>query len=135
MRKNVGSLNGFLILGFALAIPLSVAAGPQPHDDNDTIPSFLDNCIFVTNESQCDTDQDGYGNACDADTNNDYVVGIVDFTTFVSEFQSSGPPGSIVSDFTCDGFVGVPDFTTYSNSFQGTPGPSGLSCAGTIPCN
>jgi hypothetical protein len=89
----------------------------------------------VANPDQCDTDQDGYGNACDADTDNDYVVGIVDFTTFANEFQSSGAPGSIVSDFDCDGTVSIADFTTFSNSFQGTPGPSGLSCAGVIPCN
>ena len=136
MRKNVGSLNGFLILGFALAIPISGSAGPVCESfDNDSICDQLDNCVLIANDSQCDTDNDGYGNACDADLTNDYVVGVPDFTTFANEFQSSGAPGSIASDFNCDGVVGVPDFTTFSSSFQGTPGPSGLSCAGVIPCN
>jgi hypothetical protein len=52
---------------------------------------------------QCDTDADGYGNACDPDVNN-------------------------------DGGVGTPDYAHVGANIGGAPGPSGLSCAGTIPC-
>lgn len=131
-----------ILIAFLLAagFPLSGMAGPAVDTDNDTHPDSVDNCVLVKNGvaegvDQCDTDNDGYGNACDADTNNDFVIGVPDFTTFSNEFQTSGPPGTILSDFNCDGAVGVPDFTTFSNTFQGTPGPSGLSCAGTTPCN
>ncbi len=33
-----------------------------------------------------------------------------------------------------DEAVGIPDFNTLREFFGGPPGPSGLACAGTIPC-
>jgi hypothetical protein len=37
-------------------------------------------------------------------------------------------------DFNGDGVVGIPDFNFYRTEFGGVPGPSGYSCAGTVPC-
>jgi Thrombospondin type 3 repeat len=99
--------------------------------DNDTVPYCLDNCVTVPNASQCDTDEDGYGNACDADTNNDGIVGGPDFGAFTASFGASG---ANVADLNCDGIVGGPDFGTFTSSFGKPPGPSGLPCAGAIPC-
>ncbi|MCH8132724.1 MAG: hypothetical protein IIA30_09260, partial [Myxococcales bacterium] len=73
----------------------------------------------------------GYGNACDADFNNDGVVGIPDFALLSAQFGST-TGGS--ADFNGDTIVGIPDFAALSGMFGSPPGPSGLSCAGTVPC-
>ncbi len=43
--------------------------------DLDGIPDELDNCPHVPNTSQSDLDHDGVGDACDADTGSDGIVG------------------------------------------------------------
>jgi len=135
MRCRRGVVNGCLILAVALAIPIGAPAGPGCGGDCDGIPDSLDNCVDIPNADQCDTDQDGYGNACDADTNNDFIVGIPDFGTFTATFGDTGSPDAGRADTNCDGIVGIPDFGTFTASFDESPGPSGKSCAGTIPCN
>lgn len=42
--------------------------------DRDGIPDAEDNCLLEPNAPQRDTDQDGYGNRCDPDVNNDGQV-------------------------------------------------------------
>ena len=137
---KVGVLAILMAFLLAAGIPFGAMAGTAVDTDGDTLPDASDNCTLVPNAavdqplgaiaSQCDTDQDGYGNACDPDVNNDGIVGIPDFTTFSNGFNGTDP----LLDFTCDDIVGIPDFTTFSNMFNGPPGPSGLSCAGTITC-
>lgn len=46
--------------------------------DKDGICDDEDNCIFVKNPTQVDTDNDGYGNACDTDRDNDGYTEDVD---------------------------------------------------------
>jgi hypothetical protein len=115
----------------AAGIPFAAMSGTVPDTDGDTVPDASDNCVLVPNAGAlfCDTDQDGYGNACDCDTNNDGVVGGPDFGTFTVEY---GGPG--LADTNCDGVVGGPDFGTFTATYGGAVGPSGFSCAGTIPC-
>jgi hypothetical protein len=56
---------------------------------------------------------------------------------FLPAFRN-GSPTSRGTDLNCDGSVNANDFTRFfvpkfrSNA---TPGPSGLACAGTVPCN
>ena len=105
--------------------------------DSDGTLDLLDICMLdPTSPSPnfCDSDNDGYGNACDADNNNDGLVGGPDLGLFSATFGTTGVPGFTAADTNCDGTVGGPDLGVVSGSFGGPPGPSGLACAGTIPC-
>jgi hypothetical protein len=55
--------------------------------------------------NQCDTDADGYGNACDPDVNNDGAVGTPDYGPVTANF--GGSPGS--SDLDCAGTIPCPE--------------------------
>lgn len=45
--------------------PLVANAGQENTGDSDTVGDACDNCVNVDNDSQQDTDQNGYGDACD----------------------------------------------------------------------
>ncbi len=102
----------------------------------DGVPHGQDNCRFVANTDQWDSNQDGFGNICDPDTTNDGQVGITDFNEFRLAFgkNSSHPDFDPDSDYNGDDAVGILDFNILRNYFGGPPGPSGLGCAGTVPC-
>jgi formylglycine-generating enzyme required for sulfatase activity len=104
--------------------------------DEDGVEDADDNCVEVANASQSDPDQDGYGTACDADFNNDGVVGGPDFAQFVASFGSSAgdPEYDSSLDLNEDGGIGGPDYGAFLSRFGESPGPSGLACAGSIPC-
>ena len=120
---------------FALGLSISAIAGaPLPDTDNDGIPDEWDNCSTESNTDQCDTNTDGYGNLCDSDVNDDGAVGTPDFNEFRANFGSTVPPGDPDDDFNCDNAIGTPDFNIFRAAFGGLPGPSGLGCAGTSPC-
>ncbi|MEM9058406.1 MAG: peptidoglycan DD-metalloendopeptidase family protein, partial [Pseudomonadota bacterium] len=98
--------------------------------DTDGVPDFADNCTGVANADQRDTDADGYGNACDADLNNDGAVNFIDLATMKSVFFTTDPD----ADLNGDGLVNFIDLGAMKAAFFGTPGPSGMACAGTVPC-
>lgn len=134
---KVGVLATMIAILFAAGIPFAAIAGPTPDTDSDGAQDLVDFCsadALAPSPRACDTDLDGYGNSCDADYNNDGIVGAPDFPTFVNAFGTTGAPGFHVADHNCDGVVGAPDFPTFSSSFGNPPGPSGLPCAGTITC-
>lgn len=101
---------------------------PAPDADFDGTPDSSDNCIAVSND-QSDVDQDGYGDACDADLSNDGAVGLPDFSLLLGQMGGAGS-----GDLSGDGVVGLPDLGLMTNAIGGTPGPSGLACAGRVPC-
>ncbi|MDJ0864785.1 MAG: thrombospondin type 3 repeat-containing protein [Myxococcota bacterium] len=107
-----------------------------PDFDEDGVPDALDNCVETPNASQRDTARDGYGDACDPDYNNDGAVGIPDFNVLRGQFglTDEDPGFDPAVDHNEDGAVGIPDFNVFRSFFGGPPGPSGLECAGTVPC-
>ncbi|MEM7084475.1 MAG: hypothetical protein AAF465_17270 [Pseudomonadota bacterium] len=95
--------------------------------DGDGFADNLDNCTQVDNPNQTDTDADGFGNACDADVNNDCVINFIDVSLLAVEFLGTNP----LFDFNDDGAVNFIDFGIMTEAFGAMPGPSGLaSCTG-----
>ena len=95
---------------------------PSGDTDCDIVAQASDNCTEVPNNTQTDSDSDMYGNACDADFNNDGVVNGLDVGTFVTQFGTVGPD----ADFNEDGVVNGLDVGPFVNMFGQAPGPSGL---------
>ena len=105
--------------------------------DGDGVCDEVDNCTTLSNPNQIDTDRDGYGNLCDADVNNDNVVGGADFSSFRSAFGAfcGEDDYNAVVDFNSDCAIGGADFSTFRAGWASPPGPSGYTCAGTTsPC-
>ncbi|WP_319526484.1 dockerin type I domain-containing protein [uncultured Desulfosarcina sp.] len=63
--------------------------------DGDNIVDYWDNCPQTSNETQYDTDEDGYGNACDCDIDGDEggdgTVNLLDYLVLKEAFGSTGP--------------------------------------------
>ncbi|MGF1644418.1 MAG: DUF4038 domain-containing protein [Thiotrichales bacterium] len=90
--------------------------------DGDGIPDRLDNCSSIANADQRDSDGDGYGNACDADLNNDGIVNGLDLVLFRQRFLTNDPH----ADFNGDGVVNGLDLVRFRQMFLSPPGPSGI---------
>jgi len=109
---------------------------PAPDGDQDGIADADDNCSTRPNADQRDTNLEGYGNRCDADFDNDGIVGGIDFGMFKVAFGSSLGQPAYNPDIDLDGgdLIGGVDFGIFNQLFSAPPGPSGLACAGTVPC-
>ncbi len=102
---------------------LSAMTALEADSDGDGVADNLDNCVHVGNANQRDTDSDGFGNACDADLNNDCIINVVDLGLIKSVFFTSADD----ADFNGDGVVNVLDLGIMKSSFFLAPGPSGVS--------
>lgn len=91
--------------------------------DGDSIPDRFDNCVLVFNEAQRDTDNDGFGNACDPDFNQDCVINFLDLGLLRLEFFGS----NLNYDLNNDGAVNFVDLGILRLYFFDTPGFSGLA--------
>jgi len=138
-----------LVSIFAFGLALNANAGAVVDTDSDLVPDAFDNCTALANgpaegSNQVDSDQDGYGNACDADYRfenvnpggvpDDFLVTTGDFPIFLDAFTGTTP--NLATDHNGDGLTTTADFSTFLAQFQGTqPLGPGLSCAGvTVPC-
>jgi hypothetical protein len=117
----------FFVSLFAIGFAMSAAAGSIDDTDLDMIPDVFDNCSAAPNgaapggvcSNQIDSDLDGFGDACDADLDNDGVVAGSDFAALVQVFGDA----DAVADLDCDGVVAGSDFAILVGSFGDPPGP------------
>ena len=139
---EVRTINDDEIVANAAAQMNEGAGTAIPDEDGDGVAIDEDNCSDVANLDQRDTDSDGFGNECDADYDNNGVVGLSDFNILRGQFgkkscDSFAPCDlDFNADVDCDGSdtIGTLDFNCLRNQFGGPPGPSGLACAGNVPC-
>ncbi|MFK8015477.1 MAG: proprotein convertase P-domain-containing protein [Gammaproteobacteria bacterium] len=94
-----------------------------PDSDGDGVEDAADNCTLVPNADQRDTNGDGFGNACDADLNNDGVINVADLGLLRAVFFTADAD----ADLNGDGVVNVADLGILRASFFGAPGPSGVA--------
>jgi hypothetical protein len=105
-----------------------------PDSDGDGVTDDIDNCTLVPNASQLDSDGDGYGNACDADFNNDGIVNINDFNRLKARLGIT-PVTDVVVDMDGNGAVNINDLNRVKSYIGHPPGPSALhpNCPPTCP--
>lgn len=103
----------------------------QVDQDADAVGDVCDNCVLDANPDQCNTNgngtdagQDDFGNACDADLDNNNIVNTFDLSILRSNF---GETGLIDADLNCDGVVNTFDLARMRNRFGAAPGPTGLA--------
>lgn len=92
-------------------------------EDKDGVDDAIDNCLGIGNPAQRDTDNDGYGNRCDADLDNSGFVAFPDLAQFKSRFATSDAD----ADLDGNGFVNFSDLATLRSLFGAPPGPSALA--------
>ena len=99
-----------------------------PDTDKDGVYDDVDNCTRVPNPNQCDSDHDHYGNACDADFNNNGFVNDKDISLITKNlFKRSNPPEYSPYDLNCSGGrVDLEDYLMALLRYGKPPGPSGL---------
>jgi len=127
-----------IIFGALIGYPIASFAGLAPDADGDGIPDVLDKCMNDSRNvaATCDRDLDGYGNVCDGDYNQDKSVLAADYAMFFVPALKKGTDSGRGEDMNCDGSVLAADYAMFfvPQLKKGSPGASGLSCAGTVPC-
>jgi hypothetical protein len=96
--------------------------------DMDNYCDVADNCSDVSNPDQFDSNGDGFGNACDADFDNDGSVTMVDHDLLLEVIFSHEGDGFYDTDCDMDGdgVIGIPEWNLLRTQFAaGVPGPSG----------
>lgn len=116
---SIGEETGLILVG-GLWAALVGAAFDQ---DRDLVPNVTDNCTVIRNTLQLDVDDDGYGNACDADVTNDGIVNFADLARLKRAFFTNDP----IADLNADGVVNFADLAIMKKAFFKKPGPSGLA--------
>jgi subtilisin-like proprotein convertase family protein len=113
--QDLGMLNEWCLL--------PAVASDAPDADGDGVADDADNCTLVANADQRDTNGDGFGNACDADLNNDGIINVVDLGLLRTVFFTNDAD----ADFNGDGVVNVVDLGVLRATFFGPPGPSSFA--------
>lgn len=136
--KAIMAFVGAGMLTFALSTTAYAGVGCSSDVDSDGVCDAVDNCLNVPNPGQRDDDLDGYGNICDADLNQDCIVGGADAgfisgnwlvtPPWVPNPVANGTSGSF--DINEDNIIGGADVGFISGNWLGPAGPSGYACAG-----
>ncbi|MEM9175967.1 MAG: GC-type dockerin domain-anchored protein [Myxococcota bacterium] len=109
----------FLLTALAMLIASPALAADR---DADGVDDSVDNCLYVANPDQRDTNADGFGNLCDGDLDGDGFVTTTDFIEFAGVFQREDAD----ADFDGDGFVSTSDFLRFLDLFELPVGPGAL---------
>lgn len=135
-------LNAIIAMASAAVLTVTFAmvanaGAPCQDDDSDGICNADDNCIAIANPGQGDADADGYGEACDPDTNNDCFVTALDKGAINTALSAGAtePPESPY-DLNEDGFITALDKGVINTALAAgqtalvlIPPTSGRSCA------
>jgi hypothetical protein len=100
--------------------------------DFDGVADAIDNCSETKNATQDDTDQDGCGNLCDTDYNNDGLANYPDFGAIINAFGSMDEE-KVHRDPVSGKTVGYRDWGFFIGAWGSVPGPSGTT-SGTVAC-
>ncbi len=103
-----------------------VLSGDAADGDADGVADASDNCTEVNNPDQQDSNNDGFGNACDADLNGDCTINFLDLSAMKAVFFSNDPDANLNGDDT----VNFLDLSLMKARFFQAPGPSALSDCG-----
>ena len=126
-----------ILSSLLLALPALAGTGGicdgQPDTDGDTHCDIIDNCHLTANTSQLDGDQDGYGDVCDCDYDQNNFCDTGDFLLFGSVFGTTVPPTNCKHDQAPNNFIDTGDFLVFGSGFGAPPGPSCGNAKGT-PC-
>ena len=142
MMRTISFASAAIFAAAMLLLSASTSTGQGADTDLDGVPDDVDNCtlhpngpllgpIDVSNPyyvPQLDSDEDGYGNACDWDFNNDGAGGLDDTTRLFNSISSANPADAEL-DMNCDGAPGLDDLVWKLVNIAQPPGPSGLACS------
>jgi hypothetical protein len=106
---------------YTLGLECLFSPGPDFLCDDLPPATCVDNCTLVPNLDQRDTDNDGYGNICDGDFNNDGTTNPLDLGLMKNVFFTQG---DLPEDLNGDGFVNTIDLGLMKQLFFQPPGPS-----------
>jgi hypothetical protein len=112
--------------GLANSAPATVTITADVDTDSDGVPQSIDNCTAVANADQLDTDNDGYGNLCDGDLNNDGSTDTLDLQLYKGMHRTE--QGDLnydpAADFNGDAAIDTLDLNIYKELQLRPPGPS-----------
>ena len=128
ISTDLGSATACQVVGNHVPLFRTVAVSLDA--DFDSIPDHIDNCVGpiddANNPDQRDTDNDGFGNRCDPDFNNDNAVNFLDLVAMKAAFFATpgSPNWNPHTDLDGDDIVNFDDLQTVKQLFFGRPGPS-----------
>jgi hypothetical protein len=114
--------SGQVVFEWDYALAWQINPVPPADSDGDGISDNMDNCTFVANPAQVDTDGDGHGNACDGDFDNTCgTVNLGDLVAFKAAFGTADSEKDLNNS---GGNINLGDLVVFKALFGQQPGPS-----------